>query len=124
MDLQEKYSFSRRRISCSLAKAISREKLEKGEILYELYHRFSLYEMCIRDRCISVREMARLISGVSGRGFAPAKDSKALLGTESQSLIFCENSRLTAGYGVARAVREDEQVSGDNFSFQMLDRCV
>lgn len=42
MDLQEKYSFSRRRISCSLAKAISREKLEKGEILYELYHRFSL----------------------------------------------------------------------------------
>lgn len=29
MDLQEKYSFSRRRISCSLAKAISREKLEK-----------------------------------------------------------------------------------------------
>ena len=70
--------------------------------------------------------MARLISGVSGRGFAPAKDSKALLGTESQSLIFCENSRLTAGYGVARAVREDEQVSGDNFSFQMLDNgcCV
>ena len=42
MDLQEKYSFSRRRISCSLAKAISREKLEKGEILYELYYRFSL----------------------------------------------------------------------------------
>ena len=40
--LQEKYSFSRRRISCSLAKAISREKWEKGEILYELYHRFSL----------------------------------------------------------------------------------
>ena len=48
------------------------------------------------SKCISVREMARLISGVSGRGFAPAKDSKALLGTESQSLIFCENSRLTA----------------------------
>ena len=64
------------------------------------------------SKCISVREMARLISGVSGRGFAPAKDSKALLGTESQSLIFCE--------------REDEQVSGDNFSFQMLDNgcCV
>ena len=78
------------------------------------------------SKCISVRAMARLISGVSGRGFAPAKDSKALLGTESQSLIFCENSRLTAGYGVARAVREDEQVSGDNFSFQMLDNgcCV
>ena len=42
MDLQEKYSFSRRRISCSFAKTISKEKLEKGQILYELYHRFSL----------------------------------------------------------------------------------
>lgn len=30
MDLQEKHSFSRRGVSCSLAKAISREKLEKG----------------------------------------------------------------------------------------------
>ena len=42
MDLQEKHSFSRRRISCSFAKAVSKKKLEKGEILYELYHRFSL----------------------------------------------------------------------------------
>lgn len=42
MDLQEKHSFSGRRISCSFAKAVSREKLGQGEILYELYHRFSL----------------------------------------------------------------------------------
>ncbi len=46
MDLQEKHSFSRRGVSCSLAKAISREKLEKGQILYELYHRFSLCDGC------------------------------------------------------------------------------
>lgn len=42
MDLQEKHSFSRRRISCCFAKAISKKELEKGEILYELHHRFSL----------------------------------------------------------------------------------
>lgn len=77
-------------------------------------------------KCISVREMAKLLSKVSGRQFAPVKDSKALLGSKIQSLMFVENCRLTAAYGVARAVREDEQVSGDNFSFQMLDNgsCV
>lgn len=77
-------------------------------------------------KCISVREMAKLLSGVSGRSFAPVKDSKALLGAKEQSLVFVEGCRLTANYGVARAVREDEQVSGDNFSFQMLDNgsCV
>lgn len=37
------------------------------------------------------------------------------------SLLFCESCRLTAYYGVAKAIRDDEQVSGDNFSFQMLD---
>lgn len=48
MDLQEKHSFSRRRISCSFAKAVSKKKLEKGEILYELYHRFSLCDGIFR----------------------------------------------------------------------------
>ncbi|MEI3279635.1 MAG: hypothetical protein V8R46_01960 [Eubacterium ramulus] len=34
------------------------------------------------------------------------------------SLLFCESCRLTAYYGVAKAIRDDEQVSGDNFSFR------
>lgn len=78
------------------------------------------------SKCISVRELAKLLSSVSGRRFAPVKDSKALLGAREQSMVFVEGCRLTANYGVARAVREDEQVSGDNFSFQMLDNgsCV
>ncbi len=77
-------------------------------------------------KCISVREMAKIISSITGRAFAPARDSKALLGEKSVSIVFAESCRLTAYYGVARAVREDEQVSGDNFSFQMLDngKCV
>lgn len=72
-------------------------------------------------KCISVKEMAKIISSVSGRIFKPVKDSKALLGAKSMSLLFCESCRLTAYYGVAKAIRDDEQVSGDNFSFQMLD---
>lgn len=78
------------------------------------------------NKCISVKEMAKIISSMTGHTFAPSKDSKALLGEKSVSILFCETCRLTAYYGVARAVREDEQVSGDNFSFQMLDngKCV
>jgi stage II sporulation protein E len=78
------------------------------------------------SKCISVREMAKIISRITGRSFSPAKDCKALLGETSVSIAFLENSRLTAYYGVARAVREDQNVSGDNFSFQMLDggKCV
>ena len=72
-------------------------------------------------KCISVKEMAKIISSVSGRSFKPVKDSKELLGAKSMSLLFCESCRLTAYYGVAKAIRDDEQVSGDNFSFQMLD---
>ena len=56
MDLQEKHSFSRRGVSCSLAKAISREKLEKGQILYELYHRFSLCDGCFSP-CNSIQSI-------------------------------------------------------------------
>jgi stage II sporulation protein E len=78
------------------------------------------------SKCISVREMAKIISKITGRSFSPSKDSKALLGEASVSIAFLENCRLTAYYGVARAVREDQKVSGDNFSFQMLDggKCV
>lgn len=78
------------------------------------------------NKCISVKEMAKIISSMTGHTFAPSRDSKALLGEKSVSLVFAETCRLTAYYGVARAVREDEQVSGDNFSFQMLDsgKCV
>ena len=47
---------SRRGVSCSLAKAISREKLEKGQILYELYHRFSLCDGCFSP-CNSIQSI-------------------------------------------------------------------
>lgn len=77
-------------------------------------------------KCISVREMAKIISSITGHSFSPLREGKALLGEKSAQLVFCENSRLSAHYGVARAVREDEQVSGDNFSFQILNsgKCV
>ena len=75
-------------------------------------------------KCISVREMVKIINNVTGMIFLLMRDGKMLLGEESEVLIFQEASRLTAHYGVARAVREDETVCGDSFSFQLLDNGV
>lgn len=77
-------------------------------------------------KCISVKEMAKLISKASDHVFLPSRDAKSLLGEKGARLSFLETTELTAYYGVARAVREGEQVSGDSFAFQMLDdgRCI
>lgn len=77
-------------------------------------------------KCVSVKEIAKIISDVSEHTFVPEKDSKALLGEKKARIAFLETCNLSAYYGVARAVREGEQVSGDNFSFLMLDsgKCV
>ncbi|MCD8149905.1 MAG: SpoIIE family protein phosphatase [Clostridiales bacterium] len=77
-------------------------------------------------KCVMVKEIAKDISKVTGYPFLPAKDTKALLGEKEARIAFLESTCLTAGYGVAKAVRDGEQMSGDNFSFQILDdgRCV
>ncbi|MCC8017220.1 MAG: SpoIIE family protein phosphatase [Lachnospiraceae bacterium] len=77
-------------------------------------------------RCVTVRDVAKDISRVSDSLFLPEKDAKTLIGEKGARVVFLESTRLSAGYGVAKAVREGEQVSGDNFSFRILDddRCI
>ncbi len=77
-------------------------------------------------RCVSVKEIAAQISRAAGYAFVPARDTRALLGEKETRLVFLETTRLSASYGVAKAVREGEQVSGDSFSFRVLDdgRCI
>lgn len=77
-------------------------------------------------RCVSVKELAAGIGKTTDHVFAPSRDSRALLGEKEARLVLLETTRLSASYGVAKAVREGEQVSGDSFSFQMLDdgRCL
>ncbi|MCD8109712.1 MAG: SpoIIE family protein phosphatase [Clostridiales bacterium] len=91
---------------------------DKLEILLQVHTR--------GKRCVSVKELAAQFSRAADRAFVPAKDSRALLGEKETRLVFLETTRLTASYGVAKAVREGEQISGDNFSFHTLDdgRCV
>lgn len=75
---------------------------------------------------ISVKEAANAISRAVNRCFLPSKDSRMLLPEKGASVCFVETSAMTAHYGVARAVREGEQVSGDSFSFLITDggKCI
>ena len=73
------------------------------------------------SRCLSVRELAKLISHALGVRYVSDRENRALLGQESMLYTFREDSRYSVYYGIARMMKEGEQISGDNFSFLPLD---
>lgn len=73
------------------------------------------------SRCMSVRELAKLISHTAGIRYVSDRENRALVGQESALYRFLEDSRYSIYYGIARMMKEGEQLSGDNFSFLPLD---
>lgn len=73
-----------------------------------------------QQHCIPVREMAKQFSGIGAERFVSGQDNPALLGNEEVLLTFVEDCRYTVYHGIARMVKEGEQLSGDNFSFLSL----
>lgn len=73
------------------------------------------------SRCLSVRELAKLISHTAGIRYVSDRENRALVGQESALYRFLEDSRYSIYYGIARMMKEGEQLSGDNFSFLPLD---
>ncbi len=73
------------------------------------------------SRCLSVRELAKLISHTAGIRYVSDRENRALVGQESALYRFLEDSRYSVYYGIARMMKEGEQLSGDNFSFLPLD---
>ncbi|HIZ07572.1 MAG TPA: SpoIIE family protein phosphatase [Candidatus Eubacterium avistercoris] len=73
------------------------------------------------SRCLSVRELAKLISHTAGIRYVSDRENRALVGQESVLYRFLEDSRYSVYYGIARMMKEGEQLSGDNFSFLPLD---
>ncbi|MCD8366076.1 MAG: SpoIIE family protein phosphatase [Clostridiales bacterium] len=114
---QIRYTLKERGIVCENLRVLKKSG-DKLEILLQAHMR--------GNKCVTVREIAKDISKATEYLFLPAKETKTLLGERSARIAFLESTRLTACYGVAKAVREGEQISGDNFSFQILDdgRCV
>lgn len=71
-------------------------------------------------RCISVRELAKQFSCMGEERFVTQTENPVLLGAEEVLLTFVEDNRYSVYHGLARMVKEGEQISGDNFSFLPL----
>lgn len=70
-----------------------------------------------RGVCTPVKDIADEISDLCKVGMVPSLNSKTILNKGSATIIFEEEPRYYAVQGVARRVKQGEQISGDNFSF-------
>ncbi len=72
-------------------------------------------------QCITMKEVARLLSSACGCAMVPAKDSRTVLNSEWKTILFTEDVAYKVLYGVARVTREKETVSGDNYACACTD---
>lgn len=82
---------------------------------------FFLQAAARNGRCIPVREIAKKISSCAGMRYVSLRENPTLLGEQLAVLSFQEDTRYASYHGVARIVKEGEQISGDSFSFQQLE---
>ena len=69
-----------------------------------------------RRRCVAVKEVAAALSHLMKKAMMPARDSRAFVGSERVTILFVERTNFQVLYGIEKAVRGKEEISGDNFS--------
>ncbi len=69
-----------------------------------------------RRRCVAVKEVASVLSKLMKKSMMPAHDSRAFIGSERITLPFVERTNFQVLYGIEKAVKGREAISGDNFS--------
>ncbi len=69
-----------------------------------------------RRRCVAVKEVAAVLSKLMKKSMMPAHDSRAFVGSERITIQFVERTNFEVLYGIEKAVKGEEQISGDNFS--------
>lgn len=67
-------------------------------------------------RCIPAKEVANMIGGVCNTAYTVSKNCKNLINGDWYSLTLIEDVNFKMLYGVARKIKDNERVSGDNFS--------
>lgn len=73
-----------------------------------------------RRRCVAVKDIASALTKLMKISMMPGKDSRAFVGSERTPLLFVERTNFQVLYGIEKAVKGEEQISGDNFS---LSQC-
>ncbi len=74
-----------------------------------------------RGRCITVKELAELVSGAAGQRFVPEKDSPEVVGKKYTVFELVEDTKYRLIQGVARQPKAGEPVNGDSYAFIYLD---
>lgn len=66
-------------------------------------------------QCVSVTEVAQMLSGLCECAMTSAEDSRCIVNGEYHTVHFVEDVSYQVMYGVAKLTREEEKVSGDNY---------
>lgn len=70
-----------------------------------------------RGRCITTREAANIISEVFGKKMRPADGTKNIISRDTDTMVFVEETTFKTLTGMAKTTKENEKISGDNYSF-------
>ncbi len=70
-------------------------------------------------QCISMLEVAQQLSDICGCPMAPVKDSRCIVNGEYHTVHFVEDMSYEVLYGAAKITKEQEKVSGDNYTCNM-----
>ncbi len=73
-----------------------------------------------KGRCVTTKEIARVISKCTGRAMVLGKDERNMVGMEYDTVGCVEAARYHTLQGVARIAKGCNQISGDNFSLLEL----
>lgn len=69
-------------------------------------------------RCMTARDASELVGRAMGnKKWSAARDSKSIITRNSATFRFVEDGKYRMLHGVARATRDGEWISGDNFTF-------
>ncbi len=99
--------FSRRGVAVSRIFAVQRTR-RCQEIYIAMRARRGCY--------VSAKELGEMLSGILHRKIVPAGDSRAMIGTEEDTVLFLEDTKYSLLYGISRVPKAGELLSGDSFS--------
>ncbi len=69
-----------------------------------------------RKICVPVKKIAAVLSDLMDCEMMPARDSRSIVSQERVTVLFVEGVAYNVLYGVRKETRQQEAVSGDNFS--------
>ncbi len=91
--------------------------LEHGDSRQEAYITMRSEKRKVR---VTSKDLAETLSSETHRRWRPAADSRAVIGRESRTVKFEEDTEFLMLHGIARAVKNEENLSGDTFAFTNL----